>query len=120
MVTPRPPPVPRAGLTTQSRWLALRNASAARLLCPSIVEDGARAVRALRVRLAGVDIITTNPAVPLAQSGGVMLEVNAPPNYYYHYQKRDGCFPVANHVLKRLLIDSVAQERAFAPTGALA
>ncbi len=95
------------------------NSSATHLLCPSIIEDGARAVRALRVRLAGVDIITTDPTVPLAQSGGVMLEVNAPPNYYYHYQKRDGCFPVANHVLKRLLIDSAAQERAFAPVGAL-
>jgi cyanophycin synthetase len=94
------------------------------LLCPSIVEDGARAVRALRVRLAGVDIITTDPSLPVADTGGVILEVNAPPNYYYHYQKQDGPFPVAHHVLKRLLVDAAAaaptqQDRAYAPAGVL-
>jgi cyanophycin synthetase len=72
-------------------------------LDPSIVEDGARAARALGVRLAGVDIITTDRSVPLQQSGGVVLEVNAPPNYYYHYKKPDGEFRVATHVLTRLL-----------------
>ncbi|MDB5318727.1 MAG: cphA [Phycisphaerales bacterium] len=116
--------VPQAGKSVILKTVVNENAgadnsSAARLLCPSIVEDGARAVRALRVRLAGVDIITTDPAVPLTESGGVMLEVNAPPNYYYHYQKQDGPFPVANHVLKRLLVDAAVQDRAFAPAGAL-
>ena len=81
------------------------NSTATHLLCRSIVEDGARAVGALRVRLAGVDIITSDPSVPLSESGGVMLEVNAPPNYYFHYQKSDGSFPVAVHVLKRLLLE---------------
>lgn len=81
------------------------NSSATSLLCRSIVEDGERAVRALRVRLAGVDIITRDPTLPLAESGGVVLEVNAPPNFYYHYRKRDGVFPVAEHVLRRLLLD---------------
>jgi D-alanine-D-alanine ligase-like ATP-grasp enzyme len=100
------------------------NSSAMHLLCPSIVEDGARAVRALRVRLAGVDIITTDPSLPVADTGGVILEVNAPPNYYYHYQKQDGPFPVAHHVLKRLLVDAAAaaptqQDRAYAPAGVL-
>jgi cyanophycin synthetase len=97
------------------------NSSAMHLLCPSIIEDGARAVRALRVRLAGVDIITTDPSLPLAETGGVILEVNAPPNFYYHYQKPDGPFPVAHHVLNRLLVDAAAtqQDRAFAPAGVL-
>jgi cyanophycin synthetase len=79
------------------------NAGAAALLCPAVVEDCARAVRALRVRLAGVDVITPDPALPLADAGGVVLEVNAPPNFYYHYHKRDGAYPVARHVLERLL-----------------
>jgi D-alanine-D-alanine ligase-like ATP-grasp enzyme len=101
------------------------NSTAMHLLSPSIIEDGARAVRALRVRLAGVDIVTTDPSLPLTETGGVMLEVNAPPNYYYHYQKSDGAFPVAHYVLKRLLADAAAataaqQDRAFAPAGALA
>lgn len=92
------------------------NSSAARLLCQSVIDDGARAVRALRVRLAGVDIITPDPGVPLGESGGMVLEVNAPPNYYYHYQKRDGAFPVAVHVLRRLLLEPEAQ-RGFAKAG---
>jgi cyanophycin synthetase len=80
------------------------NTTAMRDLCDSIVEDGARACRALGVRFAGVDIITKDPSVPLHQSGGVMLEVNAPPNFYYHYHKADGSYPVALHLLKRLLV----------------
>jgi hypothetical protein len=68
-----------------------------------------------------VDIITTDPSLPLADTGGVILEVNAPPNFYYHYQKPDGPFPVAHHVLNRLLVDAAAtqQDRAFAPAGVL-
>ena len=81
------------------------NTTATKLLCRSIVDDCARAVRALRVRLAGVDVVTPNPLVPLRESGGVVLEVNAPPNFYYHYHKRDGVFPVAKHVLRKLLLD---------------
>ena len=82
------------------------NADAMDLLCPSILEDCARVVRALRARLAGVDLITRDPSVPLREAGGVVLEVNGPPNFYYHYHKRGGAFPVAVHVLKRLLSDT--------------
>ena len=79
------------------------NSTATRLLCDSIIDDGARAVGALGVRLAGIDIITREPGAPLARSGGVVLEVNAPPDLYYHYHKRDGSFPAALHILRRLL-----------------
>ena len=79
------------------------NTTATSLLCQSIIDDGARAARALRVRFAGIDIVTPDPTVPLAESGGVILEVNGTPNLYYHYKKRDGCFPVATHLLRRLL-----------------
>ncbi|MDB5302737.1 MAG: hypothetical protein JWM97_286, partial [Phycisphaerales bacterium] len=64
--------------------------------------DCARAVRALGVRFAGIDLITRDPGVPLAESGGVILEVNGTPNLYYHYKKKDGAFPVAVHLLKHL------------------
>jgi cyanophycin synthetase len=88
------------------------NSTTTSLLCQSIIEDGARAVRALRVRLAGVDIITPDPAVPLSEAGGVVLEVNAPPNYYYHYNKSDGGFAVAGAVLKKLLVENVLDRNA--------
>jgi D-alanine-D-alanine ligase-like ATP-grasp enzyme len=76
-------------------------------LSPAIIADCARAVRALRIRLAGVDVVTPDPSVPLEESAGVILEVNAPPNFYYHYHQRTGPVPVALHVLRRLLhVDS--------------
>ncbi len=79
------------------------NSTVTHLLCDSIVEDGARAVRALRARFVGIDLVTPSPAVPLAESGGVILELNGTPNLYYHYHKSDGSFPLAVHLLKRLL-----------------
>jgi cyanophycin synthetase len=90
------------------------NAPAEHLLCPSIVEAGALAVRALGARLAGVDVITPDPARSLASAGGVILEVNAPPNYYYHYQQPGGGCPVALHVLKRLFASRTESEVAVA------
>ncbi len=57
-----------------------------------------------------MDIITANPSIPLSESGGVVLEVNAPPNYYYHYNRNDAAYPVARHVLQRLLADELTEE----------
>jgi cyanophycin synthetase len=78
------------------------NVSCPHLLCAAVVRDGAVAAEAVGARLAGVDIVTGNPAVPLADAGGVILEVNTTPGFYIHYHKRDRAFPVAAHVLQRL------------------
>jgi len=84
-------------------------------LSPSIIDDCTRAIRALRVRFAGVDLITPDPTRPLAESGGVILEVNGTPNLYFHYHKRDGAFPVAVHLLRRLLqADTINDRRNLA------
>jgi len=104
--------------TVVNENLGADNTTATRLLCPAIVEQCATAVRTLGVRFAGVDVITTDPAAPLgSETGGVILEVNAPPNFYYHYNKSDARFPVARHVLRRLLIDN---DPAAVPTWATA
>jgi cyanophycin synthetase len=89
------------------------NATATHLLCDSIIADGARAADALQVRLAGVDVVTPDPGVPLAEAGGAILEVNTTPGFYYHYHKREGAFPVAVHLLKKLLADHPAVYRLF-------
>ena len=81
------------------------NSTATHLLCDSIVKAGERAVRALRVRFAGIDVITPDPAIPLAESGGAIIEVNGTPNLYFHYHKRDAAFPVAVPLLRRLLLE---------------
>jgi cyanophycin synthetase len=71
-------------------------------LCADIVEQGAQAARLVGGRLVGVDIITTDPAVPLADTGGVVLEVNTTPGLVYHYHGKPGGVDVARVVLARL------------------
>ena len=63
------------------------NAEATHLCCTAVIEAGARAARAVGVRLAGIDIITTDPSRPLNETGGVILEVNTTPGLYYHYHR---------------------------------
>ena len=79
------------------------NATVTHLLHSSIIATGARAVSALGARFAGIDIITKDLTVPLADAGGVVIEVNGTPNLYYHYHKADGVTPVAKILLQRLL-----------------
>ena len=90
------------------------NYNAEHLLCMSIIRDGAAAAAAVGVRLAGIDVITPDPSVPLAESGGVILEVNTTPSYHHHYYKRDGSYPVAVHLLPFLLANGVAEQQTTA------
>lgn len=80
----------------------------------ALVEEGAQAAALAGVRLAGVDVITRDPRRSLRESGGVILEVNTPPGYYWHYHKRDGAFPLAVHVLNHLL--AVPRPSALCPS----
>jgi cyanophycin synthetase len=99
---------------------AADNEAAMHLLCKEIVEAGRAAAGALRVRLAGVDVISRDPSRPLSETGGAILEVNTTPNYYYHYRKQGGCCPVALHVLRRLLAEqstTSVDARSIAPAG---
>ncbi len=77
--------------------------SAKHLLCDSVVRTGMKAAASVGARMAGVDIITRDPGAPLAAQGGVVIEVNTTPGFYWHYAKHDGACPVAQHVLQRLL-----------------
>jgi cyanophycin synthetase len=81
----------------------LDNETGTELICDSIISDGARAAAAVGSRLAGVDVITTDPTVPLAESGGVICEVNTTPGLYYHYHKAGGPTAVAVPILEWLL-----------------
>jgi cyanophycin synthetase len=102
--------VPAAGTvvplkTVINQGLGNDNAGANHLVCAAVIDAGARAARCIGARLAGIDIITPNPGIPLHEAGGVILEVNATPGYHHHYT-RDGVFPVAHHVLEKLLAES--------------
>lgn len=82
---------------------AAENLMATNVLCKSIIEDGAAAAMAIGVKLAAVDIITPDPAVPLADSGGVILEVNTTPGYHCHYHRQGDACQVAVHVLSCIM-----------------
>jgi hypothetical protein len=79
------------------------NSTVTHLLHRSIVADGERVAGALAARFIGIDIVMSDPTLPLAESGGVILEVNGTPNLYYHYNKQDGGTPVAVPLLRKLL-----------------
>jgi len=102
---------PKAVINDNSQ---LDNIAAKHLLCKSIIEDGAAAAAAVGVRFAGIDVVTPDPGVPLAESGGAILEVNTTPSYHHHYHKRDGSYPVAVHLLPFLLADGVAEQHTTA------
>jgi cyanophycin synthetase len=98
---------------------AQENVGAGEELCPALLEEAAQAVRLSGLRLAGLDIITADPSRSLRDSGGVILEVNSPPGYFWHYHKREGSFPVALHVLRALLEVPDAPHRKGTPAAAL-
>jgi cyanophycin synthetase len=74
-------------------------------LADELVAEAARAAELVGVRLAGVDVITTDVTVPLAASGGVVIEVNGTPGLHHHYHVADraGATRVAVPILERLL-----------------
>lgn len=52
---------------------------------PDLITHARAAAAAVGVRLAGIDVLTTDPSVSLAESGGVVLEVNPTPGLWHHY-----------------------------------
>jgi len=71
-------------------------------LCRAILSAACDGARILGARMAGVDIICSDPKVPFDLCGGGIIEVNATPGLYYHYNKgRDDSAPMAERVLNR-------------------
>lgn len=74
------------------------------LVCSSIRHDAERAARLVGSDFLGVDIITTDPTVPLEASGGVVNEVNTTPALHHHYEAAGERYPkVAVQALNALL-----------------
>jgi cyanophycin synthetase len=70
----------------------------------SVRRDAERAARIVGSDFLGVDIITTDPTLPLRQSGGVINEVNTTPALHHHYESKEEAFPrVATDALNALL-----------------
>jgi cyanophycin synthetase len=54
-----------------------------------LVDEARGAAEAIGLRLAGIDVVTTDLSRPLAQSGGAILEVNGTPGLSHHYEVAD-------------------------------
>jgi len=76
-------------------------------LHPSVIDVARKAATAVGLRLAGVDLITPNSSRCLSDVGGVVLEVNSAPGFYFHYAGDSGCTPVAVPVLAACLNHSI-------------
>jgi len=72
---------------------------------PELRSAGALAASVVGARLAGVDVITTDPGASLESSGGVVHEVNTTPGLRFHYMARnhERRIPVAIPILERAL-----------------
>jgi cyanophycin synthetase len=81
------------------------NEAVRNLIGPALVRQAAAAAAAVGARLAGVDVITPDPALSLEEAGGVINEVNTTPGIRYHYLVRnaDQRLPVAIPILRSIL-----------------
>jgi len=80
--------------------IGAENETATDRLCDAVIDAGRTVANMLGLRLAGVDIITTDPGLPLHATGGAVIDVNGAPGFYYHYHKNDGRVPLASHILR--------------------
>lgn len=78
------------------------NVAVAASMCSDVIHTAAAAAQAVGVRLAGVDIMTPDPGVPLSAAGGAIIEVNTDPGHYYHYLREGEIVPLATIILERL------------------
>src|SRR5262245_61434894 len=74
-------------------------------VAPELVAEARHAADTIGVRLAGIDLITSDPGRSLHESGGVVIEVNGHPGLHHHYQvaDREQATHVAVPILRRLL-----------------
>jgi cyanophycin synthetase len=74
-------------------------------LHPDVLDDCVRAAGVVGVRLAGVDLITSDPARPLAETAGAINEVNTTPSLLHHVNVADptDAPDLAGRILARLL-----------------
>lgn len=79
-------------------------------LATEVLSEARAAQQAVGLRLAGVDVITSDPTQPLAQTGGVINEVNGNPGLHHHYLVADQqhATRVAVPVLERVLAEATA------------
>ncbi len=81
-------------------------------LSPQLLAEAISAQSAIGLHLASVDVITTDPTKPLAETGGVINEVSGAPELHHHYLAADPdrATRVAVPILERLLTHAGSED----------
>ncbi|WDI41788.1 hypothetical protein [Bremerella sp. P1] len=99
--------IPKSGQSVVLKTVINENRAAENQLvqdmCPEIVNLCRKCALELGIQLAGVDIITADPSVPLEESGGVVLEMNTTPGLYHHLDPDQLTCRVAPAILEAAL-----------------
>jgi phosphosulfolactate synthase len=95
------PLVPRSGRELRTVY----DETVTALVHPETAAALARVVAEVGSRFAGVDLVTTDPSLPLSRGGGAFIEINTTPGIHHHALPWDeeGTHDVAVRVLRRLL-----------------
>jgi cyanophycin synthetase len=110
--------VPAAGERVQVKSASSENSErenhTLRSWSPDVIEECAEAVRAVGLRLSGVDVVTPDIGRPLSEAGGAIIEVNGTPGFQYHYVVADpgSATRVALPVLQRVFAEVGAARTA--------
>ena len=73
-------------------------------ICDALKNDAQLIAQTLGSRFIGVDLITVDPTIPLAQSGGAIIEANTTPGLHHHYDAQREKYPEpALRVIEALL-----------------
>ena len=75
---------------------------------PSVARQAERAAEVVGLDLAGVDVITTDIAKPLSETGGAIIEVNQFPNLSPHYLSPPPHRDVAGAIVAHLFPDGAS------------
>ncbi len=81
------------------------NEPATDLICETLKRDAESVAAILGSRFLGVDIVTSDPSVPLGQSAGAIIEANTTPGLHHHYDMRREQYPEAARVVIKTLLD---------------
>jgi D-alanine-D-alanine ligase-like ATP-grasp enzyme len=74
------------------------------LVCDALKKNAESVAESLRSRFIGVDVITTDPTIPLEESGGAIIEANTTPGLHHHYDRQSEQYPEpALRVIQALL-----------------
>lgn len=82
------------------------------LICDSAKECAEHAATVLNSVFVGVDIIMTDPTIPLEESGGVIDEVNTTPGLHHHFNLKDEKFPEAAMLALKVLLNRYGEIKA--------